>query len=133
MPASRMRSPLGRAVGLGSAQEGVGQWWIQRLTAVALVPLAVWFVVGVIAHLGADLAGFRRWVGEPGTAIAFILLLIATFYHLSLGVQVVVEDYVHGELFKLGLIAAVRLVCFGLAIAGIFAVLRMAFGAAGGA
>lgn len=133
MPALRMRSPLGRAIGLGSAQDGVGQWWTQRLTAIALVPLAVWFVIGVIAHLGADLSGFRRWVGEPGTAIAFILLLIATFYHLALGVQVVIEDYVHAELLKLGLIAALRLFCFGLAVAGIFAVLRMAFGAAGGA
>jgi succinate dehydrogenase / fumarate reductase membrane anchor subunit len=133
MPASRMRSPLGRAIGLGSAQEGVGQWWAQRLTAIALVPLTVWFVVGVITHLGVDLAAFRRWVSEPGTAIAFILLLIATFYHLALGVQVVIEDYVHGELQKLGLIVAVRLASFGLAVAGIFAVLRMAFGTVGGA
>lgn len=133
MPATHMRSPLGRAVGLGSAKQGVGQWWVQRLTAIALVPLAVWFVVGVIAHLGVDLQGFRHWVGAPGTAIAFILLLIATFYHVSLGFQVVIEDYVHTELTKLGLIIAVRLFCFGLAVAGIFAVLRMAFGAAGGA
>ncbi|MGH7038740.1 MAG: succinate dehydrogenase, hydrophobic membrane anchor protein [Stellaceae bacterium] len=133
MSVSRMRSPLGRATGLGSAQEGVGHWWLQRLTAVALVPLAVWFVVAVIAHLGVDLAGFRAWVGAPGTAIAFILLLIAVFYHLSLGLQVVIEDYVHAELSRLGLIVALRLICFGLAVAGIFAVLRMAFGAAGGA
>lgn len=128
MPAVRMRSPLGRAIGLGSAKEGVGQWWVQRLTAIALVPLGVWFVVGVIAHLGVDLAGFRRWVGEPGTAVAFILLLIATFYHVMLGFQAVIEDYVHAELTKLGLIVVVRLLCFGLAVAGIFAVLRMAFG-----
>jgi succinate dehydrogenase / fumarate reductase membrane anchor subunit len=126
MSDARMRSPLGRAIGLGSAKEGVGQWWIQRLTAIALVPLAVWFVVTVIAHLGADLATFRRWIGGPGTAIGFILLLIATFYHVALGFQVVIEDYVHAELVKLGMIVAVRLVCCGLAVAGIFAVLRMA-------
>ncbi|HJU19563.1 MAG TPA: succinate dehydrogenase, hydrophobic membrane anchor protein [Stellaceae bacterium] len=130
MPAPLMRSPLGRAIGLGSAKEGVGQWWIQRLTAIALVPLAIWFVISVIAHLGVDLAGFRRWVGAPGTAIAFILLLIAVFYHTALGFQVVIEDYVHAELVKLGMIAAVRLISFGLAVAGIFAVLRMAFGTA---
>jgi succinate dehydrogenase / fumarate reductase membrane anchor subunit len=123
-----MRSPLGRAIGLGSAKEGAGQWWLQRLTAVALVPLAIWFVVAVIRHLGVDLVAFRQWVGQPGTAIAFILLLIATFYHVSLGFQVVIEDYVHAELVKLGMIVAMRLACFGLAIAGIFAVLRMAFG-----
>ena len=125
-----MRSPLGRAIGLGSAKEGVGQWWIQRLTAVALVPLTVWFVVTVIAHLGVDLTAFRQWIGEPGTAILFILLLIATFYHVSLGFQVVIEDYVHAELLRLGMIVIVRFLSFGLAVAGIFAVLRMAFGAA---
>ncbi|HZT50710.1 MAG TPA: succinate dehydrogenase, hydrophobic membrane anchor protein [Stellaceae bacterium] len=130
MPEPHMRSPLGRAVGLGSAKSGVGQWWLQRLTAVALVPLAVWFVVGVIAHLGADFAAFRRWIAEPGTAIAFILLLIAVFYHSALGFQVVIEDYVHSELPRLGLITAARLIFFGLAVAGVFAVLRMAFGGA---
>jgi succinate dehydrogenase / fumarate reductase membrane anchor subunit len=127
MSDARMRSPLGRAIGLGSAKEGAGQWWLQRLTAIALVPLSVWFIVTVIAHLGADLTTFRRWIGGPGTAIGFILLLIATFYHASLGFQVVIEDYVHAELLKLGLIVMVRLLCFGLAVAGIFAVLRMAF------
>jgi succinate dehydrogenase / fumarate reductase, membrane anchor subunit len=130
MAASRMRSPLGRAIGLGSAKEGVGQWWIQRLTAIALVPLTVWFLVGVVAHVGADLPNFHRWIAEPSTAILFVLLLIATFYHVSLGFQVVIEDYVHVELLKLGLIVAARLISFGLAVAGIFAVLRMAFGAA---
>jgi succinate dehydrogenase / fumarate reductase membrane anchor subunit len=125
-----MRSPLGRAIGLGSAKEGVGQWWMQRLTAVALVPLTLWFVISVVGHLGADLTTFRRWIGEPGTAIGFILLLIATFYHVSLGVQAVIEDYVHSELAKLGLLVTVRLACSGLAVAGIFAVLRMAFAAA---
>jgi succinate dehydrogenase / fumarate reductase membrane anchor subunit len=121
---------LGRAIGLGSAKEGVGQWWIQRLTAVALVPLTMWFVISVIGHLGADLTTFRQWIGEPGTAIGFILLLIASFYHAALGLQVVIEDYVHTELAKLGLIMSVRLICSGLAVAGIFAVLRMALAAA---
>lgn len=123
-----MRSPLGRAVGLGSAKEGVEHWWLQRITAVALVPLTLWFVIAVIRLVGADLDSLRDWVGNPLPAILLVLLLIATFYHASLGLQVVIEDYVHTELSKLGLLIIVRLACFALAVAGIFAVLSMAVG-----
>ena len=124
-----MRSPLGRAIGLGPARSGVDHWWGQRITAIALVPLSLWFVAAVIGLLGADLETMQNWVGLPLPAILLILLLIATFYHASLGLQVVVEDYVHGEFAKLGLIIAVRLLCFGFAIAGIFAVVSIALGA----
>jgi len=123
-----MRSPLGRAIGLGSAKEGVEHWWLQRITAVALVPLTLWFVIAVIRLVGADLDSLRDWVGNPLPAILLVLLLIATFYHASLGLQVVIEDYVHTELSKLGLLIIVRLACFALAVAGIFAVLSMAVG-----
>ena len=123
-----MRSPLGRAIGLGSAKEGVEHWWLQRITAVALVPLTLWFVIAVIRLVGADLDSVRDWVGNPLPAILLVLLLIATFYHASLGLQVVIEDYVHTELSKLGLLIIVRLACFALAVAGIFAVLGMAVG-----
>jgi succinate dehydrogenase / fumarate reductase, membrane anchor subunit len=128
MAATRMRSPLGRAIGLGSAKEGVEHWWLQRITAVALVPLSLWFVIAVIRLVGADLDTVRDWVGNPLPAILLVLLLIATFYHASLGLQVVIEDYVHAELAKLGLVIVVRLGCFALAVAGIFAVLGMAVG-----
>jgi succinate dehydrogenase / fumarate reductase membrane anchor subunit len=128
MPASRMRSPLGRATGLGSAKEGVEHWWLQRITAIALVPLALWFVIVIIRLVGADLETVQDWVSLPLPAILLVLLLIAAFYHLSLGVQVVVEDYVHAELAKLGLVVLVRLLCFAFAVAGIFAVLSMALG-----
>jgi len=124
-----MRSPLGRAVGLGSAKEGVEHWWLQRITAVALVPLSLWFVIAIIRLVGADIDSVRDWVGNPLPAIMLILLLIATFYHASLGLQVVIEDYVHAELVKLGLVIIVRLACFALAVAGIFAVLSMAVAA----
>jgi len=123
-----MRSPLGRAVGLGSAKEGVEHWWIQRITALALVPLSLWFVVAVIRLVGADVDSVRDWVGNPLPAILLVLLLIATFYHSALGLQVVIEDYVHAEFAKLGLVVVVRLGCFALAVAGIFAVLVMAVG-----
>ena len=121
-----MRSPLGRAVGLGSAKEGVEHWWLQRITAVALVPLALWFVIAIIRLVGADIQNVRDWVGSPLPAILLVLLLIATFYHAALGLQVVIEDYVHTELTKLGLLIVVRLACFAFAVAGIFAVVSMA-------
>jgi succinate dehydrogenase / fumarate reductase membrane anchor subunit len=123
-----MRSPLGRAVGLGSAKEGVEHWWLQRITAVALVPLGLWFVIAIIRLVGADLDNVRDWVGNPLPAILLVLLLVATFYHTALGLQVVIEDYVHTELAKIGLLVFVRLVCFALAVAGIFAVVAMAAG-----
>src|SRR5271167_2778629 len=128
MAATRMRSPLGRAVGLGSAKEGVEHWWLQRITAVALVPLSLWFVIAIIRLVGADVDSVRDWVGNPLPAILLVLLLIATFYHASLGLQVVIEDYIHTELARLGLVVAVRLISFGFAVAGIFAVLSIAFG-----
>ena len=125
-----MRSPLGRAIGLGSAKEGVEHWFLQRVTAVALVPLALWFVIALIRLIGADLDTVQEWVGRPLPAICLVLLLIATFYHASLGLQVVIEDYVHGELSRLGLVIVVRLACVALAVAGTVAVLTLALGAA---
>lgn len=121
-----MRSPLARAIGLGSAKEGVGLWWAERVSAVALVPLTLWFVVSIIAHTGSDYATFIFWLKMPLTAILMILLLIALFYHTALGLQVVIEDYVHSEA-KLAAVIAVRLGCFALAIAGALATLRIAF------
>ena len=128
MMASRMRSPLGRALGLGSAKEGVEHWWLQRITAAALVPLSIWFIIAIIRLVGADIETVRDWVSTPMPAILLVLLLIATFWHASLGLQVVVEDYVHTPLAKLGLVIVVRLGCFAFAVAGIFAVLSMALG-----
>ncbi len=125
-----MRSPLGRAIGLGSAKEGVEHWWMQRLTAVALVPLSLWFAASVVRQVGADIDTFQAWIGRPLPAILMVLTLIATFYHAALGLQVVIEDYVHGELGRIALVAAVRLACVALAVAGIFAVVSMALGGA---
>lgn len=129
MMTSRMRSPLGRAIGLGSAKEGVEHWWAQRITAIALVPLSLWFASAVIGLAGADLETVQNWVARPLPAILLVLLLIGLFYHTFLGLQVVIEDYVHGELAKLGLLIVIRLLCFGFAVAGIFAVLGIALGA----
>jgi succinate dehydrogenase / fumarate reductase, membrane anchor subunit len=127
---SPLRSPLGRAIGLGSAKEGVEHWVAQRVTAVALVPLALWFVAAMIQLVGADFDAMQNWVGRPLPATGLVLLLIATFYHAAIGLQVVIEDYVHGELARFGLVMLSRLACIALAVAGIVAVLTLALGAA---
>ena len=121
-----MRSALGQAVGLGSAKEGVGHWWQQRLTAIALVPLGLWFVASLLARLGGGYEQAVAWLGSPLPAILMIVLIAATFYHAALGMQVVVEDYVHREWVKLPALILLRLACLLLAVAGIFAVLRVA-------
>ena len=128
-PTPRMRSPLSRAIGLGSAKEGVDHWWAQRVTALALVPLTVWFVIAVIELAGADRALFVEWVRHPLPAVFLVLLLIATFYHGALGLQVVIEDYVESEGMRLGLLIAVRLAAIVFAARGIFAVLKLSLGA----
>jgi succinate dehydrogenase / fumarate reductase, membrane anchor subunit len=129
MSDDRLRSPLGRALGLGSAKEGVEHWWMQRVTAVALVPLTLWFVAALIAHLGADYTAAVAWLRSPLTAIAMILLAVAVFVHMGLGLQVVIEDYVQHEAAKIASLVVLRLACWALGAAALFAVLRVAFGA----
>lgn len=123
-----MRSPLGRAIGLGSAKNGVEHWWFQRVTAVALVPLTVWFAASLIAHARNDYATFIAWVRTPIATILMALLLIGLFHHMALGLQVVIEDYVHSGM-KIPALLIMRVGCFALAVVGIFATMRIAFGA----
>jgi succinate dehydrogenase / fumarate reductase membrane anchor subunit len=123
----QMRSPLGRVLGLGSAKEGVEHWWMQRLTAIALIPLAIWFVIAALGMIGADRAAMVAWMHSPMSPVFAILLIVAVVYHLALGLQVVIEDYVHGEAWKLGLIIVMRLWCIVLVGRGVLAVLTLAF------
>ena len=118
------RSPLARAIGLGSAKEGVGPWWAERVSAVALVPLTLWFAASIIAHIRSDYATVIVWLKMPLTAVLMILLLIALFYHTALGLQVVIEDYVHSAT-KFVAVIAVRLGCCALVTAGVMAILRI--------
>jgi succinate dehydrogenase / fumarate reductase membrane anchor subunit len=124
---SHLRSPLGRARGLGSAKEGVAAWWLERVTAIALVPLTLWFTASVIALSGADHAAVLKWLKTPLASLFMVLLLSALFSHLALGLQVVIEDYVHSAA-KIPAIVAARFACFALCAAGILATLRIAFG-----
>ena len=122
-----LRSPLARASGLGSAKEGVEHWWMERVSAVALVPLSLWFVASIIAHTGSDYGTFIAWLKAPLASILMVLLLIALFYHTALGLLVVIEDYVHSGA-RFAALVAVRLGCIAFAAAGIIAVLRIDFG-----
>ncbi|GCD53902.1 succinate dehydrogenase, hydrophobic membrane anchor protein [Acetobacter pasteurianus] len=92
-----MRSQLGRARGLGSGHSGVGHWWAERVTAASLLPLSTWFVVQMFRLGGADHAEVVKWGGKPVNATMLIALIITTFYHAQLGLQVIVDDYVHGK------------------------------------
>lgn len=123
-----LRSPLGRARGLGSAKEGVAHWWAQRLTAVALVPLIIWFVASICAMTGADYAAVREWVASPIVSILLVLLTVAVFHHAQLGLQVVIEDYVHREGCKIAGIVLVKFAAFALAVATILSIVRIALG-----
>jgi succinate dehydrogenase / fumarate reductase membrane anchor subunit len=122
------RTPLGRVRGLGSAKEGAAHWWAQRLTAIALVPLVLWFVISLLSMIGADHGTVKAWLGEPLPAVLAVLLIVATFHHAQLGLQVVVEDYVHNEGAKLTLIVLIKFAALLLGALAVFAVLKLAFG-----
>ena len=125
-----LRSPLGRARGLGSAKSGTQHWWAQRLTAIALVPLTIWFVIAMVAATGSDYTTARAFIGNPVTAVLLVLLIVATFHHAQLGLQVVIEDYVHTKPVEIALLLAIKGAAIVLALAAIFAVLSIAFGGA---
>jgi succinate dehydrogenase / fumarate reductase membrane anchor subunit len=128
MAEASRRSELGRARGLGSAKEGVRHWWLQRLTALALVPLLLWFVASLVAHTGTDHANVTLWLGSPVTFGLMLLLLGAVFWHMALGLQVVIEDYVHVEALKLGIVVLVQFGSLALGVAAAVALAVIAFG-----
>ncbi len=122
-----LRTPLSRAKGLGSAKEGVEHWWAQRVTAVVLVPMALWTVFSVTSLVGAGYSEVQAWLGSPVNAVLLLIFLIAMFHHLHLGLQVVIEDYVPQEGVKLGSLIAMRFAVLFLAVLSIVSVLRIAF------
>jgi succinate dehydrogenase / fumarate reductase membrane anchor subunit len=124
-----LRSPLARVRGLGSAKEGTHHWWAQRLTALALIPLTIWFVVSIIMLTGASHAEAATWVGSLWPAALLILTIVMTFHHGQLGLQVVIEDYVHNEAVKLAMILLVKGLALLLSVVAIAAIARIAIGA----
>jgi succinate dehydrogenase / fumarate reductase membrane anchor subunit len=123
-----LRTPLARARGLGSARQGVHHWWAQRLTAVALIPLVVWFAVSLVMLSGADYGVVRAWIGSPLVMVLLTLTIAVGLHHAQLGMQVVIEDYVHADGVKLTLIVLLRFVAAFFGLAAIVAILRIGFG-----
>jgi len=122
-----LRSPLGRARGLGSARAGSHHWWVQRLTAVALIPLTLWFIFSAILLTGATQEAMVAWLSAPHRLALMLALILATFHHLQLGLQVVIEDYVHDEKVKVPAVLVMKGVCWLLAAACVVSVLKLAF------
>lgn len=123
-----LRSPLGRIRGLGPAHDGATHWWMQRLTALALVPLVLWFVTSMAGLARANYDVVLAWVSRPLVSVLLLLLILAGFYHLKLGLQVVIEDYIHDRLLKMTAQVLVIFFSFATAIACLFAVLKLALG-----
>jgi len=122
------RTPLARARGLGSAKQGVHHWWAQRLTAVALIPLVVWFAISLIMMAGADYNVVRAWIGSPLVMMLLILTIGVGLHHGQLGIQVVIEDYVGNDGWKLALIIVVKFIAVLFGLGAIVAILRIGFG-----
>lgn len=124
---SSMRTPMSRVRFLGSAHSGTSHFWKQRVTSVALVPLTIVFVL-IIASLGRSQAAAVQTMGSPFVAITMLLFIITGVHHMWLGMQVIIEDYVHQEDWKLTCLMANTFFCFTIALASIFAVLKLSSG-----
>ena len=122
------RTPLARVRGLGSAKDGVGHWWAQRLTAIALIPLVVWFAVSLVMLSGADYTAVRAWIGSPLVMLLLVLTISVGLHHGQLGMQVVIEDYVGNDGWKLALIVFVKFIAVLFGLGAIVAILRIGFG-----
>ena len=125
---SDLRTPLARARGLGSAREGVKHWWAQRLTAIALIPLVVWFAISLVMLSGADYDIARAWTGSPLVMVLLILTIVIGLHHGQLGLQVVIEDYVHAPAVKTASLFANTWTMAILGLSSILAVLRLYLG-----
>ncbi|MAV88863.1 MAG: succinate dehydrogenase, hydrophobic membrane anchor protein [Rhodospirillaceae bacterium] len=123
-----LQSDLGRVKGLGSSKSGTSHWWAQRVTALALIPLTLWFIYSTIKFVGMDLISFGAWLNEPGSVLLLSLFLIALFYHMQLGLQVVIEDYVHGEKNKVFLLLINKFAAALFAISSLVAIIQIAYG-----
>jgi succinate dehydrogenase / fumarate reductase, membrane anchor subunit len=123
-----LRTPLGRVLGLGAAGDGVSHWWTQRLTAVALVPLTLWFLVSLAQMRTLDFAAMHAWLAKPLHCVGVLLLVVVLCVHSRLGVQVVVEDYVHRAGAKVATLILMDFAHIVLGAAGIYSILRVTLG-----
>jgi succinate dehydrogenase / fumarate reductase membrane anchor subunit len=128
MSNSNMRTPLGRVRGLGSAKTGTEHFWKQRMTAVAGVPLTIAGIVIVIALLGRNHAATAQILGSPVIAILMLLFILSICTHMRIGMQVVIEDYVHEDKAKFALVMLNTFYCVAVGLAAAFAILKLSFG-----
>ena len=123
-----LETPLAKVKGLGSAKQGTHHWWQQRLTAVALIPLSIWFISSLLMMTTMDHATVIQWIHSPLTTVLLILFIIALFYHAQLGMQVVVEDYIAIEWQKIACVVLIDFLAILAAMAAVIAVLRIFLG-----
>jgi succinate dehydrogenase / fumarate reductase membrane anchor subunit len=126
MNAPRIRTPLAKIEGLGSARAGTHHFWALRVSSVALVPLSIWFVASALAYVGAGQGPVAAYFSEPINAVLMFLFIIASAYHTSLGLQTVIEDYFHQASVKITLLVLNRFACWIVATAAGWALIRMA-------
>ncbi len=120
-----LQSPLARVRGLGSAKTGLHHWWLQRLTALALIPLSLWFTYSLLVVISADYATVVAWLARPLNAILMLLFIIALYYHAVLGVQVVIEDYINSKRQRIACLILVKFLALLSGLSAAMAVLKI--------
>ncbi len=125
---SELRSPLSKVKGLGSAKEGTGHFWHQRLTALLLIPLVLWFGFS-LAAMPVDHAMLVAWIEKPWVTVSLVLLVAVVFYHAQLGLQVVIEDYVSSHARRVATLLLANLLCLVSGTIGVISILKISFGA----
>jgi succinate dehydrogenase membrane anchor subunit len=123
-----LETPLSKAKGHGSAKAGTHHWWAQRVSAIALIPLSIWFVTAIVMLKNKGFEDIVSWQASPVNATLMILFVIALFYHMWLGLQTVIEDYIHSAFRKTTLLIAIKLVTIFLSILSIISILKIALG-----
>ena len=124
-----LRSPLSKAIGLGSAGHGFSHWWWQRVTAVALIPLTLWFVYSVLGLFAASHAEVSAWLGMPLNATLMVLFVVTALFHGQTGLQVVIEDYIHTTWLNLTILLAVKFAAVALSVYAVLSILKVVLGA----
>ena len=129
IPVQVMRSHLGRARGMGAAKSGIHHWWVERVTAIALVPLTVWFIYAVLHLLGSDQVRVRHFMANPLNTTLMLATVVMTFHHMQLGLQVIMEDYIDSQKWQAIAILLNKAVAVFLGLLCAVSILRMAFAA----